>query len=164
LKTQNHIEEQRRVEENRHMSNYPMTFSASASAHNGIDSVWSAMTADERELVCSIPKEFGGPNSGLSPEDLFVQALMNCYIATLKVIAQNSKMSFASIHSSAELTLDRDEAAPTPWMKSVKLKFSVSGVENVDRFRRLMERVSKQCMVLNSVKTEVHFEFEVTPS
>jgi uncharacterized OsmC-like protein len=144
------------------MPSFPMIFNATASASDGIDLNWSARASDQRQLVCSIPREFGGPNSGFSPEDLFIQALVNCYIATLKVIAKNMKLSFSSIEAEAELVLDRDDSAPTPWMKRAELKFRVNGAIDVDRFRRLMERVSKQCMVLNSVKTELHFEFEVS--
>ncbi len=144
------------------MPNFPMLFNATASASEGVESNWSARANDERQLLCAIPREFGGPNTGFSPEDLFIQALVNCYIATLKVIAKNMKLSFASIEAEAELVLDRDDTAPTPWMKRANLKFSVTGAKEVERFRRLMDRVSKQCMVLNSVKTELSFEFEVS--
>ena len=144
------------------MSKYPMNFTATADATEGINSSWKAQTADERELICSVPKEFEGPNTGLSPEDLYLQALLNCYIATLKVIAQNSKLSFASIAANGTLTLDQDSTGEAAWMRSATLKFSVLGADNPDRFRRVMERVSKQCMVLNSVKTNLNFEFEVS--
>jgi organic hydroperoxide reductase OsmC/OhrA len=143
------------------MTNYPMNFSARSQTSAGIQTVWTTTTADDRTLNCSIPKEFGGPNTGYSPEDLYLLALLNCYIATFKVIAANSKMSFESLEGSATLTLDRDGEPPTPWMKSASLKFTARGVENAERFQRLMERVSKQCMIINSVKTNVSFEFEI---
>lgn len=138
-----------------------MSFTANVQASEGLSQHWTTSTADERTITCSIPKEFGGPNSGHSPEDLYLAALMNCYVATLKVIAANSKMSFDALAGHAVLTLDRDETTSTPWMANVKLMFTAQGVENVDRFRRLMERVSKQCMIINSVRSVVTFEFEV---
>lgn len=137
-----------------------MTFSASAISPSGLDTSWETITADNRSIQCSIPQEFGGPNSGYSPEDLYLLALMNCYIATFKVIAMNSKMTFTSLNASGTLTLNKVEGAPTPLMKSAHLKFTAQGVENRERFQRLMERVAKQCMIINSVKTDVHFEFE----
>lgn len=141
-----------------------MIFSATTEASSGIDSAWNAKTGEQRSLLMSIPSQFGGPDSGLSPEDLFISALANCYIATLKVIAANSKMTFDSITGTAELTLDRDDAAAAPWMKWADLKFVVTGVSNQERFLRMMERVSKQCMIINSVKTEVRFTFEAHPT
>ena len=147
------------------MANYPMTFSVDATTPSEISSAWNSTAArgtpNERTVKCSIPKEFSGPESGFSPEDLFVLALMNCYIATLKVIAANSKLTFASLEASAILTLDRDDPAAAPWMKKAELKFSVTGVQNEASFRRMMERVSKQCMIINSVKTAVVYLFEV---
>lgn len=139
-----------------------MTFSARVSSPSGIETSWTTATADDRSLECSIPKEFAGPNTGFSPEDFYLLALMNCYVATLKVIAVNSKMSFSTIDGTAKLTLDRDQNTPTPWMTAVNIKFVVTGVENEERFRRMMDRVSKQCMIVNSVKTTVRFEFEIT--
>ena len=138
-----------------------MTFGARSHAPSGLDTKWITTTGDNRSLDVSIPKEFDGPNSGFSPEDLFLLALANCYVATLKVIAANSKMVFDSIEATAKLTLDRDESMPTPWMKHADLKFTAKGVQNAERFQRLMERVSKQCMIINSVRTAVNFEFEV---
>jgi organic hydroperoxide reductase OsmC/OhrA len=140
---------------------YPMTFLANAHATSGRQSEWSAMTFVDRGLKCTIPKEFDGPGTGFSPEDFFILALMNCYVATLKVMAANSQLGFGSLDATASLTLDRDEGSSIPWMKCAHLKFLVQGVENEERFRRLMERVSKQCMIINSVKTSVHFEFEI---
>jgi peroxiredoxin-like protein len=143
------------------MAAYPMTFLARAEAPAGLVTNWKTVTGENRTLDCAIPKEFDGPGTGLSPEDLFLLALTNCYIATLKVIAENSKMLFSSIEAEASLTLDRDESMPAPWMKSSLLKFTAKGVQNEERFRRLMERVSRQCMIINSVKTSVEFKFEV---
>lgn len=138
-----------------------MTFLARSHAPSGLDTKWVTTTGDDRSLDVSVPKEFDGPNSGFSPEDLFLLALANCYVATLKVIAANSKLVFESIEATAKLALDRDEATTVPWMKHADLKFTAKGVQNPERFQRLMERVSKQCMIINSVRTSVDFKFEV---
>jgi organic hydroperoxide reductase OsmC/OhrA len=144
------------------MADYPMHFKAQTTTPSGVQSQWVTLTGDGRSLDCSIPKEFNGPNSGFSPEDLYLLALLNCYTATFKVIAENSKMSFEVLEGSGTLTLDRESSSSGAWMKSAHLRFIAKGVENEERFRRLMERVSKQCMIINSVKTAVTFEFEIT--
>lgn len=140
--------------------NTPMQFPAEARSEFGIEKDWAGRASvGAPDLKFGVPKEFGGPGTGLSPEDLFVSALVNCYIATFKVIAQNSKIQFARIEGSGVLTLDKDSGGET-WFTSALLKFNVSGAANVERTQRLMERVSKQCMVINSVKTAVTFELK----
>ncbi len=144
----------------------PLHFTAAAISKSGIQTDWSSQAYENErqnlagDLKCGIPAAFGGAGTGSSPEDFFILSLLNCYIATLKVIAQNSKLGFESIRGHGELTLDRgDDGAQM--MKLAHLKFEVSGAENADRFLRLMERISKQCMIINSVKTDVTFEFKL---
>ena len=143
------------------MTTYPVRFSANSNALAGIATPWMSSSGEARSLECSIPKEFGGPSSGFSPEDLYIFALASCYIATFKVIAANSKLVYESILADAVLTLDRDAGSPMPWMKQAVLSFTLHGATDEAKARRLMERVSKQCMIINSVKTDVHFNFEV---
>lgn len=148
------------------MTLYPLVFKAESESLAGIQTPWVSRASEQQgaeatgDLKCAIPPEFEGPGAGSSPEDFFVLALLNCYIATLKVVAEKSKLSFEMLNGSASLTLDKNEAG-TPSVKSVNLSFTVSGVLNEDRFTRMMERVSKQCMMINAVKCAVTFEFVV---
>jgi organic hydroperoxide reductase OsmC/OhrA len=151
------------------MTQYPLIFRAQADSSEGIQSSWTARAAVQAasnstgEIPCAIPAEFEGPATGFSPEDLFVLALLNCYIATLKVVAEKSKLSFASINGSAQMVLNKNSEG-VPGIESVQLRFDASGVSNQERFQRLMERVSKQCMMINAVKCDVTFELKAQGS
>ena len=57
----------------------------------------------------SIPPEFKGSGGGFSPEDLFNQTLANCFAATFKVYAENSKLTFADVVVEAKLAVDMDD-------------------------------------------------------
>ncbi len=154
------------------MTSYPLVFKAAAESSSGIQSPWVARAAEQAganttaDIPCAIPPEFDGPGSGYSPEDLFVLALVNCYIATLKVVAEKSKLSFTTINGSGQMTLNKNQAGE-PGIENVQLRFEASGAANQERFQRMMERVSKQCMMINAVKCEVQFELtakaETTP-
>ena len=75
------------------MVKYPMSFKAQAHSPAGIQSPWSskAEAMPEKPLTLAIPPEFEGPGGGFSPEDLYLLALENCFVATFKVFAEKSR-------------------------------------------------------------------------
>jgi hypothetical protein len=48
-------------------------------------------------------------------------------------------------------------------MARFKLAATVSGAADAERMMSLLEKTSRSCMILNSVKTEKIFEFGVRP-
>jgi len=141
------------------MIQYPMSFPVSASSSSGIQKRWTS-EAQLQKLTLAIPPEFEGPGEGLSPEDLYALALQNCFIATFKVFAEKSRLSFEAINTEAVLQVDRDENGK-PWMARFHLKVKLLGVEQKESAQRLLEKTSQGCMILNSVKTAKTFEFQV---
>jgi uncharacterized OsmC-like protein len=145
------------------MIQYPLDFKVSSKSAPGTASTWMSLIAtSEAELVSTvaIPLEFEGPGGGHSPEDFYALALLNCFIATFKVIAEKSKLQFELLEGTGVLQVDRGENG-VPWMKSFKMNFLLSGVSDSERAKRILEKTSQSCMILNSVKTEKIFEFEV---
>ena len=142
------------------MIQYPIAFFARARSDSGIDASWTSESS-ERALTCSIPPEFEGPGGGVSPEDLFAQALTNCFVATFKVYAEKSKVTFSSLDVSTELTVDLDDAR-RPVMKRAAVRAAIAGAHPADRARKLAERAFASGFILNSVKTELTLELEVT--
>ena len=142
------------------MVNYPLLFAVESSLSAGMGSTWISSGSVAQSITVAIPPEFEGPGGGFSPEDLYALALVNCFGATFKVIAEKSRLAFESLKLSGELTVDRDEAGK-PWMKHFALRAELMGTPDADRARRLLEKTSESCMILNSVKTEKSFEFLV---
>ncbi len=110
-----------------------MNFKAEAKAANGMGGTWE-IKSYESLSKCAIPPEFGGPGGAFSPEDLFAQALTNCFVATFKVYAQASRVEFQSVNATSNLVVDTNEAGK-PVMKK---------------------------LILNSVKTELEFNLQVS--
>ena len=142
------------------MIQYPLSFSAESQSPSGIATLWSTETSNGK-VSAAIPPEFEGPGNGFSPEDFYVLALTNCFIATFKVFAEKSKLNYQDITAKGHLTLDRDEKG-VPWMKTFLLKVHLSGCIEEEKAQRILNKVSQSCMVLNSVKTEKAFEFSVS--
>ena len=144
------------------MSKYPMFFKARVESLSGIQTPWDskAMSVDAG-LQMAIPAEFEGPGGGFSPEDLYVMALQNCFVATFKVFAEKSRLAYESLRVESELTVDRDEAG-RPWMARCVFAVYLEGCVQIENAKRILARTSENCMILNSVKTEKVFEFHVS--
>ncbi len=142
------------------MTNYPVTFYAEAESVAGIASQWSVESVDQK-LTCAIPPEFGGPGGGLSPEDLFAQALTNCFVATFKVYVEKSKLTFGAVRVKSDLVVAIGEAGK-PWMESCLLRVEVSGCEKPDRIRTIAQKAFDSGFILNSVKSKLSLELSVS--
>lgn len=144
------------------MIQYPLRFTASSQATSGIASPWNTRVGDGREANCAIPPEFEGPGGGYSPEDFYALAIANCFVATFKVFAEKSKIIFESLGIDGVLTVDKNDAGH-PWLKAMALqvRLSVPGGDR-ERIERLLTKASQSCLVANSIKTEVTFQFNLS--
>lgn len=144
------------------MTKYPMFFKTTAESGAGIQTQWeTTASAHQLQIPMAIPPEFEGPGGGFSPEDIYAMALQNCFVATFKVFAEKSRLSYGHIQVVAELAVDRDEAG-RPWMARCAFKVSVDKCTQIENAKRILNRTSESCMILNSVKTEKSFEFHVS--
>ena len=142
------------------MIQYPLQFNVSSAVSPGIAAPWRSAAGEFPALTLAIPPEFDGPGGGFSPEDLFGLALLNCFAGTFKVVAEKSSLAYAHLQMHGTLTVDRDEKG-RPWMKAFAFDLRLEGVTDGDRARRLLEKTSQTCLILNSVKTEITFRFDV---
>ncbi len=141
------------------MMPYPIEFKSETASKTGMSSTWMSRSQYQETLI-SIPPEFNGPGGGLSPEDLFNQALTNCFIATFKVYAENSKLTFEDLIVSSKLIVDLDENR-RPIMKEFFLTAQIHSPSNAERALLLAKKASESGFILNSVKTQCHFEFKI---
>lgn len=147
------------------MKSYPMQFSVVGQSTYGTQSNWTSSSIGNKnqtskEIPIAIPPEFDGPGDGYSPEDLYALALQNCFIATFKVFAEKSKLKYTAIEANSVLTLDRDQNGK-PWMALFHLQIILKGVEHIGNARRILDKVSSNCMILNSVQTQKTFDFKI---
>ncbi len=145
------------------MYKFPMSFQIEAQTPAGSNTTWSTQALSQTDaLTCAIPPEFNGPGGGYSPEDFYGLALANCFIATFKVFAQNSKLDYRELAVKSELLVDRNDKGH-PWMAKMNFKIQLSGVENTALAERVIDKTKMGCLVLNSVNTEKSFEVKLNP-
>ena len=142
------------------MIQYPLQFNVKVNSSQGIQSVWNAQVPGQDQLKVAIPPEFEGPGGGFSPEDFFVLATANCFVATFKVMAEKSKILFENIELNGVSTVDRDEAG-RPWIKSLHFDVSIHGVADRERMDRILQKASQSCIILHSVKSAITFQFNI---
>lgn len=141
------------------MIQYPFHFNTQAYAPCGIETSWKVRSSDF-EMALAIPPEFEGPGGALSPEDLFAQALTNCFVATFKVLAEKSSVTFERVTVTGRLLVDRDDQK-RPVMKAFHFAIQLKAPSDEAKARRLVEKAMQGGFILNSVKTELSHEVMV---
>lgn len=135
------------------MVNLPIEFQSDAKTDNRFDQTWE-VTSGNFKAVCAIPTEFGGAGGGFSPEDLFLQSAINCFVGTFKVMAKLSKLNFEKLEVKGNLLVDKNSDGKIV-MKSIHLDISIGQVERPERASSIALKALKEGYILNSLKSEI---------
>ncbi|MDN3506722.1 MAG: OsmC family protein [Simkaniaceae bacterium] len=140
------------------MIKYPLYFEVKANGASGMATPFEASAENFPPIAGSVPKEFMGPGTGYSPEDLFSISVITCLIATFKVFAERAKLEFTDISATAKLTVDRGSAG-TPELQKLDIAFTLSGVQDQETAKKMLAESEKYCLVSNAVKCEKSFTY-----
>ena len=143
------------------MIQYPLSFETKVTSPCGMKQVWEIQSTPW-QAQCAIPPEFEGPGGAFSPEDLFAQALTNCFVATFQVLAEKSRVTFQNLNVKGKLIVDRDELK-RPVMKAFHFQIHLVGPSEASRAERLIQKALESGFILNSVKTTISHEITITP-
>jgi peroxiredoxin-like protein len=115
--------------------------------------------AGQPTIKMSVPKEFDGPNTGWSPEAMFLNALAGCVAFTFSTIAGMMKLDFSNLMIAATGTV---EAHPDKRMyfSKVTLQPSLTLANPADESKlpKMWENTEKHCLVSNSVQCPVEIQ------
>ena len=75
----------------------------------GPEGLATVTIAGAPELATAPPAEFDGPGDAWSPEHLLLASVETCFLFTLRVVAQASRVSFTEASVTAEGTVDRQD-------------------------------------------------------
>jgi len=133
------------------MIKLPAKFDVYAEAKPGISTVWKGEADGNKLDNCCIPVEFSGPGGGMTAEDLFGLAVLNCIIGEFKFICEKKNLSFKTIKGKASLTVDAD---PKKLIKFtlIDLFFCVEGSTDIEEVKKLLEYAISNCPVSNSIQ------------
>lgn len=139
------------------MIKYPLYFKAAASSNAGINTTWSSGAGELDRIDCAIPIEFQGPGSGYSPEDLLAMTVINCFIATFKVFAERSALSFDSIDAEARLEINRDSTGKVGVTK-LDIDVTLHKPSDLDKAKLILAEAQKNCLMANALKASCEFK------
>ena len=135
------------------MVHYPQKYHTEALADPGIKGSWENIAADHK-TACSIPEAYEGSGEAFNPEEFFLLSLQNCFIASFKVYAEHKNLAYQKINVSADLLVNIHEGEG-PVMESVEMNISLSGVDDQELARELVDRSIRDGFIFNSIKTTV---------
>ncbi len=115
-------------------------------------------------LGCNAPAQFGGPGDEWSPEELLAAAVADCFILTFRAVARASGLEWTSLTCRADGLLDRVERVTRFTRFDVHVDLGVPPGTDTDRVLRLLEKAEANCLITNSMTSEVHLHPTVTTS
>ena len=141
------------------MQEFPHHYHATATAEGDVVRVSSPELVN---IETAAPVEFGGPGHRWSPETLFTAAIANCFVLTFKAVARASKLEWTGIACDVEAILDRVECQTLFTRATVRVKLTISNEAERDRAIGILEKSEANCLVSNSLKTEIQLEPSIT--
>lgn len=142
------------------MEAFPHEYKVAASAASEGE---ITLTADGLTAITSAPPvQFDGPGDRWSPEDLLVASVADCFILTFRAIAKHSKLEWTSLECDASGTLDKDGRTTCFTAFAITAKLVVPEGTDTEKAHKLLEKSEQNCLVTNSLKSEVTLNAEVT--
>ena len=113
-------------------------------------------------LKVDAPPEFKGHEGVWTPEHLFVAAVNSCFMTTFLAIAENSKLEFVSFKANAMGKLEKRDGEGFMMTEIIlRPKLVIPNARDAERASRILEKAERNCLISNSVKTEIRLESEV---
>jgi len=110
------------------------------------------------DLQVATPPEFKGHEGIWSPEDLFVASVNVCVMSTFLAFAERAGLAFTGYQSDAEGRVELVEGKLQVTAVMLKPRLTVKAGEDVSKAKELLAKAEANCLVSNSVKTNVTIE------
>lgn len=118
--------------------------------------------ADLPVLEVASPPEFNGHEHTWTPEHLFVAAVNSCFMATFIAIAELSKLEVVSFTSKAVGKLEKPEGKGYRITEiTLKPRLVIKYEYDAERAQRILEKAERNCLISNSILSEVKLQTEI---
>jgi organic hydroperoxide reductase OsmC/OhrA len=119
-------------------------------------------SADLPVLEVASPPEFQGQEHTWTPEHLFVASVNSCYMATFVAIAELSKLEVVSFTSTAVGKLEKTERQGYRITEiALRPKLLIRFASDAERAQRILEKAERNCLISNSITSDVTLEPEI---
>ncbi|HME53575.1 MAG TPA: OsmC family protein [Candidatus Lokiarchaeia archaeon] len=109
------------------------------------------------EIILVTPPEFKkGIPDNWSPEHLFVSSVVACFFTTFVAISDSSNLKLTSLRIRGVGTLEKDADGKEAITKiDLYPEIIIDESENVEKARKIAEKTEKNCLIANSMKSEI---------
>ena len=142
------------------MEAFPHEYKVAASAASEGD---ITLTADGLSALTSAPPaQFDGPGDRWSPEDLLVASVVDCFILTFRAYAKHNGLEWTSLDCSATGTLDRVERKTCFTAFTINANLVLPEGTDAEKAHKLLKKSEENCLVTNSLNSQVTLHAEVS--
>lgn len=118
----------------------------------------SLTVAGKPSVEVGTPPEFKGHEGVWSPEDLFVSSVNVCIMSTFLAYAQRAELAFESYESEAEGLLEFVDGRFVFTRIVVRPRVALRPGADRARAEEILHKAEANCLVSNSIRTEVVLE------
>ena len=116
---------------------------------------------DKPDIIVATPPEFGGHPGIWTPEDLFLGSVEVCTLTTFLWFVNKEHVNLKSYNSEATGTVELVDGVFKFSSITVKLRIGVSSEDDRTVVEKIVKKVSRACLISNSIQTDVHIESEI---
>lgn len=138
------------------MQSFPHRYRVSAGA--GRDGEVTLESPGLASLASAGPREFDGPGDRWSPETLFVGAVADCYVLSLRAVARASQCEWTTIRCEAEGELDRVERTTRFTAVRLRVELTLPAGQDPAKADRVLDKAKSACLISNSLACPVSLE------
>jgi len=117
---------------------------------------------DKPDIMVACPPEFGGHPNIWSPEDLFLASVEVCALTTFLWFADKEHITLKLYNSEARGTVELVDGVFQFSSIMVKLRIGVSSEDDCALVEKIVKKVSRACLISNSIHTSVRIESETS--
>ncbi|MBZ5655489.1 MAG: OsmC family protein [Acidobacteriia bacterium] len=114
-----------------------------------------------RTINFAAPPEFGGEPGLWTPEHLLVAAVSTCYVATLRAVAEASKLQLHALELTVEGTLEKQEGGFRFTRVLLLPTVTIAKEEERERMGRLLEKAERACLITRSLACTAVLEAKI---
>ena len=114
-----------------------------------------------RTINFAAPPEFGGEPGLWTPEHLLLAAVSTCYVATLRAVAEASKLEFEGIEVPIEGKIEKLDGGFKFTRIILRPVVTIHQEQDRERIGRLLEKAEHVCLVSRSLDCDLVLEAKI---
>ncbi len=114
-----------------------------------------------RTINFAAPPEFGGEPGLWTPEHLLLASVSTCYVATLRAVAEASKLEFNSLELGVDGTVEKQEGGFRFTRIVLHPAVTIEKEEDRERMGRMLEKAERVCLISRSLACPIALEAKI---